>query len=1081
MKKAIIYFLATLFLSEYGIAQVSKAPAYPLITHNPYFSIWSFSDQLNETTTKHWTGSPNSMLGLIKVDGKVYRFLGKEDTLSNLSIALAKQESINMTATQTNYVFNCGGIQIMVSFTSPLIINDLSILSRPVSYLSMKTKSMDGKKHQASIFMGVSSLLAANTSKQEMNASTYTANELNVLKVGTVEQPLLQKTGDNLRIDWGYAYLAANKNTTIQSISDILEAVNDFIRPSNPSRKLVTQAKGNRLFLNTIFKQETIDDNIKDHLMLVGYDELFSIQYFKENLKPWWKLDPNMNMDKMLQLAYSQYAQVIKKSDVFNKIIYNDALAAGGENYAKLCITAYRQSVAAHNLVKSKQNGELLFLSKENFSNGSINTVDVTYPSAPLFLAYSPELMKGMLNGIFYFSEKSGLYNRPYAAHDLGTYPVANGQTYPEGMPVEESGNMMILTGAIVKATGNAEYANKHWATLTQWVHFLEKEGLDPANQLCTDDFAGHLARNANLAIKAIVGIRCYSMMADKLGKKELAAQYLKLANEMAVKWQDLANAGDHYALTYNDKNTWSQKYNMVWDKLFGFELFPQQVYDKEVAYYLTKQNTFGLPLDSRKTYTKSDWITWTATLSKSQTDFEKIINPVYQFSTNTPTRVPLSDWHETMDGKQIGFQARSVVGGYFIKVLHEKWQSAHPTILVKGNGYFSGKKKAPLNEEEEEIVQKKITSKEESLKIYFYPQQKGNMEVFINIKPIASAASIAISMDESDQLNQINIPINAAMSSVNVGQFYINKPGYHYLKIKGVNAMDHVYPEIESIKINCITPNEIKYNKSTHLGAPSTHLRYLVPGDSVVKWFYTEVRVPKEVENSIHAYYETNGFHSGYGGIQINNEKERRFIFSIWSLYKTDHPNEIPAKYAVNLKNKGNQVYAGEFGNEGSGGHSHLVFPWKVEQTYHFLTGIKSIVGDSATYVGYYAAPEDNYTWHLLSEWTQNKTDTKTGFKNLYAFVENFGNNGDDYFKAYYGNQWIMTPAGNWVELNQAKFTTTAHPQKHQRFDFGSGAEGNLFYMYSGGFRKLKNVDAGDIITRKLNRKHPQIDFTKL
>mgnify|MGYP003329201111 CR=1 FL=1 len=1074
-------------IALFSSAQVTKAPAYPLITHNPYFSIWSMSDQLNETSTKHWTGANQSMIGLIKVDNQVYRFLGSpENNQQNIEIKKATQTSLYMSATQTIYNFDCGPVALKVSFTSPLIITDINILSRPVSYVSMKTKSTDGQKHIVQIYVGASTAIASNKGVEEMMANSYTTQHLNILKMGTVEQPILQKKGDDLRIDWGYAYIAAGKLNSSQSIEPYDQASQKFIQSTH---KIKTPAlspappvtlKGNNFFINTFFNTDTAKDAETEHLLLVAYDEIKSIQYFKENLAPWWRLEPGMNMDKMLQLSYAQFPQVISKCEKFNKQIYNDALAAGGENYAKLCITAYRQSVAAHNLVKSKQNGELLFLSKENFSNGSINTVDVTYPSAPLFLNYNPSLMKGMLNGIFYLSEKSGLYQQPYAAHDLGTYPLANGQTYPEGMPVEESGNMIILTGAIVKAEGNASYAAAHWATLTQWVQFLEKEGLDPKNQLCTDDFAGHLARNANLAIKAIVGIRSYAMMAALLGKNEIANKYTQLATEMAVKWENLANAGDHYALTYNDKNTWSQKYNMVWDKLFGFHLFDQKIYDKEIAYYLTKQNEFGLPLDSRKTYTKSDWITWTATLSNSSTDFEKLINPILHFTMNTPTRVPLSDWHETTNGKQIGFQARSVVGGYFIKVLHDKWKSANVVIPVKGNGYYSGKKNSQYNEEQEEIIQKTIENKDQTLKIYFYPQQKGLLKASLHIQPIATASTFKINLDGVGKVTELTIPANTSTTQFTIGEFAINTPGYHYFSIKGSGNFE-AYPEIISLQIEALSPNVILYNKSIYLAAPSTHLRYQVPGDSAVKWFYTEVRVPQEVENSVHAYYETNGFHSGYGGIQINSDKERRFIFSIWSLYKTDNPKEIPASFAVNLKSKGQAVQAGSFGNEGSGGHSHLVYPWKANQTYRFLTGIKSMAGDSATYIGYFASPEDNYKWHLISEWTQNKTDTKKGFRNLYAFVENFGNNGQDYFKAFYGNQWIVTPSGNWVEINQAKFTTTANAQKHQRYDYGAGVEGNLFYMYSGGFKHLKNIEAGDFITRKLNGKHPIIDFSKL
>ncbi|HRI20960.1 MAG TPA: DUF4965 domain-containing protein, partial [Panacibacter sp.] len=494
-----------------------------------------------------------------------------------------------------------------------------------------------------------------------------------ILKAGTAEQPILKKKGDDLRIDWGYLYIAVPTTQKIrQSIAGMDASVKNFAL-NMPVAKNVTAGK--ELMLNTIFDAEKVGITEKEKVVLIGYDNLYEIQYFQQNLRPWWRLKDGATIEKLLQQSYSSYSSVLSKCDAVNKMIWNDAVKAGGETYAKLCITAYRQSIAAHSLVKSPQ-GELLFFSKENYSNGCINTVDVTYPSAPLFLAYNPELMKGMLSGIFYFCEKSGLYKRTYAAHDLGTYPLANGEIYGgDGMPVEESGNMIILTAAIAKAQGNADYAKDHWQTLTQWVDFLAKEGLDPANQLCTDDFAGHLARNANLSVKAIMGVGSYAMLAKMIGDNATADTYMTLAKDMAVKWQQLADAGDHYALTYNDKNTWSQKYNLVWDKILDLNLFPDAVAKKEIAYYLTRQNDFGLPLDSRKTYTKSDWIMWTATLTNNQSDFEKFVDPVYKFSTATPTRVPLCDWHETTNGKQVGFQARSVVGGYFIKVLSDKWK----------------------------------------------------------------------------------------------------------------------------------------------------------------------------------------------------------------------------------------------------------------------------------------------------------------------------------------------------------------------------------------------------------------------
>ena len=516
--------------------------------------------------------------------------------------------------------------------------------------------------------MGVSTGLAVNTATQTVVAEKIKMDGFTTLKAGSQEQPVLQKKGDDLRIDWGYLYVSVpNSMKAVQTITPVSDYLAAFTKAGAETKT------GKQFSLNTVFDLGKVSAQSQERMMLLGYDDLYSVQYFNQNLKAWWKKDASSSIESELRKASAGYRTIMKQCDSANQHVYSDALKAGGEAYAKLCVLAYRQSIAAHKLLKSPT-GEILFLSKENFSNGSINTVDVTYPSAPLFLMYNPDMLKGMLNGIFYYSE-SGKWTKPFAAHDLGTYPLANGQTYGEDMPVEECGNMLILTAAIGKAEGNAKYAEKHWQTLTTWAEYLSKEGFDPSNQLCTDDFAGHLARNANLSVKAIVALGGYAMLAEKLGKKEIADRYKAMAKEMAVKWMQIDDAGDHYALTFDNKNSWSQKYNLVWDKLLRLELFPATVYHKEVAYYLTKQNEFGLPLDSRKTYTKSDWIMWTATLSNNQKDFESFIKPIEKFAQQTPSRVPLNDWHETLDGKQVGFQARSVVGGYFIKGLEGKWK----------------------------------------------------------------------------------------------------------------------------------------------------------------------------------------------------------------------------------------------------------------------------------------------------------------------------------------------------------------------------------------------------------------------
>lgn len=364
-------------------------------------------------------------------------------------------------------------------------------------------------------------------------------------------------------------------------------------------------------------------------------------------------------------------------------------------------------------------------------------------------------------------------------------------------------------------------------------------------------------------------------------------------------------------------------------------------------------------------------------------------------------------------------------------------------------------------------------------IKTWFKTNQLGKLDIGLISKANSGAGSIKVSCGSKSETVLIK---NPDWDTIPIGSFMIESPGYKCIEIQGVYKSGDFFPEIESILIGgeATTGDVYFVHDDFYWGrrGPSVHLNFQIPeaaGD--VEYFYNEITVP-ENNDVLGSYFMANGFGQGYFGMQVNSPEERRILFSVWSPYKTDNPQDIPEDHKIKLLKKGEEVYTGEFGNEGSGGQSYFRFMWKAGTTYKFLLRGKPAGDGKTDFTAWFFAPEIG-EWKLIASWRRPKTDTY--LTHLYSFLENFyTETGNIERKGYYSNQWIYTTQKQWMELTKIKFTADATARKQSRMDYAGGVENQTFFLQNCGFfNETTSIDT--IFIRSETGKTPNIDLEKL
>jgi len=365
----------------------------------------------------------------------------------------------------------------------------------------------------------------------------------------------------------------------------------------------------------------------------------------------------------------------------------------------------------------------------------------------------------------------------------------------------------------------------------------------------------------------------------------------------------------------------------------------------------------------------------------------------------------------------------------------------------------------------------------------YFHVDRPSELQVELEARSAEGESQLKITMGGEDFSPTIR---GGKLTAHAVGTVSVKEAGYARVDLQGVKRAGQSYGEVnglivrsvtEGLQLTCVATNEGNMFYWGRRG-PSVHLRYEVPPAVDVEYAYSEILVAAG-DDPLGSYFMANGFGEGYFGIQVNSKQERRVLFSVWSPFQTDNPREIPADQKIELLAHGPEVNTGEFGNEGSGGQSFLIYPWKSGRTYRFLTQVKPDGNDNTIYTSWFGDKEKD-EWRLIASFRRPKTNTH--LKGFHSFLENFNpQTGHQTRQGQHQNVWVRDTAGKWHECLSARFSVDATGGGRHRLDFDGGVEGDAFYLRNCGFFADK-ANPGETFTRtSRSTDQPQIDISKL